>query len=145
MEADLNELVGKSLAGWEEVAGIHLKKELAPLPKVWFDPELMLKVATNLIFNAREAVPPSSGEVRIQTLRRNGWAVLAISDNGCGMSTEFLSRSLFRPFQTTKKNGLGIGMFQSKMIVEAHKGKIEVESETGKGTTFRILLPLQKT
>ncbi|HUC86020.1 MAG TPA: XrtA/PEP-CTERM system histidine kinase PrsK [Candidatus Acidoferrales bacterium] len=145
VEADLNELVGKSLAGWEEVAGIHLKKELAPLPKVWFDPELMLKVATNLIFNAREAVPPSSGEVRIQTLRRNGWAVLAISDNGCGMSTEFLSRSLFRPFQTTKKNGLGIGMFQSKMIVEAHKGKIEVESETGKGTTFRILLPLQKT
>lgn len=144
VEADLNELVAKSLAGWEEVAGINLKKDLSPLPKVCFDPEQMLKVATNLIFNAREAVPPSSGQVRIQTLEQNGWAVLAISDNGCGMSQEFLSRSLFRPFQTTKKNGLGIGMFQSKMIVEAHKGKIEVESETGKGTTFRVFLPLKK-
>jgi putative PEP-CTERM system histidine kinase len=143
VEADLNELVVKSLAGWEEAAGINLKKDLAPLPKVAFDPEQMLKVTTNLIFNAREALPPTSGQVSIQTLRRAGWAVLAISDNGCGMSPEFLDRSLFRPFQTTKKNGLGIGMFQSKMIVEAHKGKIEVESDLGKGTTFRVFLPLQ--
>ena len=60
------------------------------------------------------------------------------------MTQEFLSRSLFRPFQTTKKNGLGIGMFQSKMIVEAHQGRIEVESESGKGTTFRVFLPFEK-
>lgn len=144
VESDLNDLVARSLAGWEEVAGIKLKKDLAPLPKVWLDPEQMLKVATNLVFNAREAVPASSGEVLIQTQQQNGWAVLAISDNGCGMSAEFLSRSLFRPFQTTKKNGLGIGMFQSKMIVEAHKGKIEVDSEPGQGTTFRIFLPLKR-
>ena len=142
VESDLNELVAKSLAGWEEVAGINLKKDLSPLPKVAFDPEQMFKVTTNLIFNAREAVPAASGQVRIQTLQQPGWAVLAVSDNGCGMSQEFLGRSLFRPFQTTKKNGLGIGMFQSKMIVEAHKGKIEVESEPGKGTTFRVFLPL---
>jgi putative PEP-CTERM system histidine kinase len=143
VESDLNDLVAKSLAGWEEVAGINLKKDLAAVPKIVFDPEQMLKVATNLIFNAREAVPSSTGQVQIQTFQSNGWAVLAISDNGCGMSPEFLSRSLFRPFQTTKKTGLGIGMFQSKMIVEAHKGKIEVESETGKGTTFRVFLPLK--
>jgi len=143
VEADLNELVAKSLAGWEEVAGIHLKKDLPPLPKLFFDPEQMLKVTTNLIFNAREAVASAAGQVQIQTSQRNGWVVLAISDNGCGMSAEFLNRSLFRPFQTTKKNGLGIGMFQSKMIVEAHQGKIEVESETGKGTTFRVFLPLK--
>lgn len=143
VESDLNELVAKSLAGWEDVAGINLKKDLASLPKVFFDPEQMLKVTTNLIFNAREAVPPASGQVSIQTSQNNGWVILAISDNGCGMSPEFLTRSLFRPFQTTKKNGLGIGMFQSKMIVEAHKGKIEVESETGKGTTFRVYLPLK--
>lgn len=70
--------------------------------------------------------------------------ILTVSDNGCGMAPEFLSRSLFRPFQTTKKNGLGIGLFQSKMIVEAHKGKVQVESQPGKGTTFRIILPLPK-
>jgi hypothetical protein len=60
------------------------------------------------------------------------------------MTPEFMSRALFRPFQTTKKKGLGIGMFQSKMIVEAHGGRIEVESELRKGTSFRVLLPIDK-
>jgi putative PEP-CTERM system histidine kinase len=143
VESDLNELVAKALAGWEEAAGVNLTKDLRPLPKILFDQDQMLKVATNLIFNAREAVS-SSGQVKIQTSQSNGWAVLAVSDNGCGMSQEFVNRSLFRPFQTTKKNGLGIGMFQSKMIVEAHKGRVEVESEPGKGATFRVFLPLQR-
>jgi signal transduction histidine kinase len=58
------------------------------------------------------------------------------------MSPAFVKASLFRPFQTTKKKGLGIGMFQSKMIVEAHRGKIQVESQPGAGTTFRVMLPL---
>jgi putative PEP-CTERM system histidine kinase len=142
VESDLNELVAKALAGWEEAAGINLKKDLPPMPKLLFDPDQMLKVATNLIFNAREAVS-QSGQVQIQTSQNNGWAVLSVSDDGCGMSQEFMNRSLFRAFQTTKKNGLGIGMFQSKMIVEAHKGRIEVESQPGKGTTFRVFLPLK--
>ena len=80
----------------------------------------------------------------VATFKEFGAEQFEVSDNGCGMNPEFLNRSLFRPFQTTKKNGLGIGMFQSKMIVEAHKGRIEVESEPCKGTTFRIYLPLQK-
>jgi signal transduction histidine kinase len=58
------------------------------------------------------------------------------------MSPAFLRGSLFRPFHTTKKKGLGIGLFQSRMIVEAHRGSIQVESEQGKGTTFRVILPL---
>jgi hypothetical protein len=98
----------------------------------------------NLVLNAKEATPPE-GQVRIETSQNNGWAMLTVSDNGCGMSPDFLNRSLFRPFKTTKKNGLGIGMFQSKMIIDAHKGRIEVESQPGKGTTFRLLLPIQKT
>jgi signal transduction histidine kinase len=57
------------------------------------------------------------------------------------MGPEFIQRSLFRPFQTTKKNGLGIGMFQSKMIVEVHGGRIAVESQPGAGTTFQVFLP----
>jgi putative PEP-CTERM system histidine kinase len=143
VESDLNELVNKSLEGWEDVAGIKLVKDFQPLPKILLDAEQFLKVATNLIFNAREAVT-RDGKVHIKTSRQNGWAVLAVSDDGCGMSREFLERSLFRAFQTTKKTGLGIGMFQSKMIVEAHKGRIEVDSEPGKGSTFRVLLPLPK-
>jgi putative PEP-CTERM system histidine kinase len=141
VEGDLNDVVAKALSGWEEVAGIQLVKELNPLPPVPFDPDQMLKVAINLIFNAREAVS-REGRVIIQTSVSNQWAVLAVSDNGSGMTPEFMARSLFRAFQTTKKNGLGIGMFQSKMIVEAHKGRIEVESEPGKGSTFRVFLPL---
>ena len=143
VEADLNEMVARALSGWEEVAGINLNKDLQPLPKLFFDQEQMLKVTTNLIFNAREAVS-QSGKVQIRTSHENGWAILAVSDDGCGMNAEFVSRSLFRPFQTTKKNGLGIGMFQSKMIVEAHRGRIEVESAPGRGATFRVWLPLAK-
>ena len=144
VESDLNALVAKALEGWEEVADITLAKDFQPLPKIFVDPEQFFKVATNLIFNAREAVT-REGEVQIKTFRQNGWAVLAVSDTGCGMSREFLERQLFRAFQTTKKTGLGIGMFQSKMIVEAHQGRIEVESEPGKGSTFRVLLPLPKS
>jgi putative PEP-CTERM system histidine kinase len=142
-EADLNAVIAKALEGWEDVAGIKLNKDFAPLPRFVFDADQMLKVAINLIFNAREAIG-SDGLVQISTAQKNGYAILSVSDNGCGMSEGFMHRQLFRAFQTTKKNGLGIGMFQSKMIVEAHKGRIEVESEPGKGTTFRVVLPLKK-
>ncbi len=139
VESDLNELVDGVLAGLERSSGLHLSKELQPLPKVALDRDQMQKVITNLVLNAAEAVGPE-GRVQVATCGDAGWAVLSVTDNGCGMTPEFLAHSLFRPFQTTKKNGLGIGMFQSKMIVEAHGGKITVESEPGKGTTFRLLL-----
>ena len=143
VEADLNSVIAKVLEGWEEIAGLNLKKDFAALPQFQFDPDQVLKVATNLIFNAREAVA-QNGSVQISTAQKNGFVILTVADTGCGMSREFLERQLFRAFQTTKKNGLGIGMFQSKMIVEAHQGRMEVESEAGKGTTFRVILPLKK-
>jgi len=80
----------------------------------------------------------------VTTGQKEGWAILSVNDSGCGMSKEFIQQSLFQPFKSTKKEGLGIGLYQSKMIVEAHKGHIEVESEEGKGTTFRVLLPINK-
>jgi putative PEP-CTERM system histidine kinase len=142
-ESDLNEVVTRALAGWEKAPEIDLVKDLQPLPKVFLDQEQILKVVTNLVLNATESMS-GAGQVRIETSRRNGWTILAVTDNGCGMSPDFLNRSLFRAFQTTKKSGLGIGMFQSKMIVEAHGGRIEVESELGKGTTFRVFLPVER-
>jgi signal transduction histidine kinase len=77
----------------------------------------------------------------VTTSRQNGWVLLAVADDGFGMTPEFISNSLFKPFQTTKKNGLGIGLYQSKTIVEAHGGRIEVESAPGLGTIFRVFLP----
>ncbi len=100
-------------------------------------------VITNLLLNARDAIQPG-GEISVETNQSNGWAILSVADNGCGMSPAFLKASLFRPFQTTKKKGLGIGMFQSKMIVEAHRGKIQVDSEPGAGTMIRVMLPLSR-
>jgi len=101
----------------------------------------MQKVIVNLILNANDAAG-EGGEIRVTTERNNGWALVTVSDNGGGMSKDFIAHSLFQPFQTTKERGSGIGLFQSKMIVEAHHGRIEVESEEGKGSTFRVLLPL---
>lgn len=143
VESDLNDVISPVLASWNGLAGVRLVKNLQPCSRILLDPEQFLKVVTNLVINATEAVA-QSGEVRVETRQHNGWAELLVADNGCGMAPEFLSRGLFRPFQTTKKNGFGIGMFQSKMIVEAHGGRIEVESELKKGTTFRVLLPVDK-
>ena len=138
--SDLNDLVSKVLAGWNGSPGIHWAAQLGPIPKFPFDPEQIHKVVTNLVLNAAEAIPPN-GQIRVETSQAKGWVVLTVADNGCGMAPEFLRGSLFRPFQTTKKEGFGIGMFQSKMIIEAHGGKVEVESQPNKGTTFKVLLP----
>jgi putative PEP-CTERM system histidine kinase len=141
VEVDLNLLVADSLKVLNGAREINVVKELRLESKLQVDREQFGSVITNLLLNAREALGPG-GEVRVETSQSNGWAILSVADNGCGMSPAFLKTSLFRPFQTTKKKGLGIGMFQSKMIVEAHRGKIQVESEPGSGTTFRVLLPL---
>jgi putative PEP-CTERM system histidine kinase len=138
--ADLNQLVEKTLKDLPGSAETKLIRDLQPVPKVMIDVEQVQKVVTNLILNAREAIG-RDGEIRVQTSVETSWTVLTVSDNGCGITPEFLAHSLFRPFQTTKKKGIGIGMFQSKMIVEAHRGRIEVQSELGKGTAFRVLLP----
>jgi putative PEP-CTERM system histidine kinase len=138
--SDLNDLVSKILASWKGSPSIQLDSQLGPILKFRFDPDQIHKVVTNLVLNAAEAVPPN-GRIRVQTTQADGWVVLTVEDNGCGMTPEFLNGSLFRPFQTTKKEGFGIGMFQSKMIVEAHGGRVEVQSQLNQGTTFRVLLP----
>lgn len=143
-ETDLNELVNATLTGLNGSKEVSLIRRLGPLPQVSIDPEQIQKVILNLILNAKEAVG-GEGEIRIETEQVEGWAVLSVSDNGCGISREFLSKSLFQPFQTTKSEGLGIGLFHTKKIIEAHRGRIEVESEEGVGTTFRVMLPLYRS
>ena len=142
VESDLNQVVSAALKGLDAVPDIQLIQNFCPLPKTLMDPGQIQTVVTNLVMNARDAVD-NCGEIRIETGQRDGWVTLSITDDGCGMSPEFVSRSLFKPFQTTKKKGLGIGMFHIKMIINAHQGRIEVESEQGKGTTFRVLLPMR--
>ncbi len=141
VEIDLNQLVIEALESLSWVPEVELVREFDPLPKILADPEQLQNVVTNLLLNARDVVG-QGGRVSVKTNRQNGQAVLSVADNGCGMSPAFLRGSLFRPFHTTKKKGLGIGLFQSRMIVEGHHGSIQVESEPGKGSTFRVILPL---
>ena len=138
--SDLNALIEKAVAGLESDPEVPLLKSLGPLPLIPLDQEQMAKVVTNLVLNAREAIT-GRGEIHLGTSRTEGWIMLTVRDTGCGMTPDYINRALFRPFQTTKKSGLGIGMFQSKMIVEAHGGRITVASEPGRGTTFQVILP----
>jgi signal transduction histidine kinase len=104
------------------------------------DAEQLEGIIQTLTMNAIEAIE-GEGEVRIQTFQDGDEAVLVVSDNGCGMSAEFMSRSLFRPFRSTK-GGLGIGLYQCKQVAEAHGGRLEVESTEGQGTTCVLRLPI---
>ncbi len=141
IETDFNEVIEKAISGWEKQVGVVMKTRLETLPKIRVDAEQMLKVVINLVLNATEALS-EGGEIQVATNVRDKWVVLTVADDGCGISEEFLNNSLFRPFKTTKKNGLGIGMFQSKMIVEAHGGRMTVESGSDVGTTFQVFLPV---
>jgi putative PEP-CTERM system histidine kinase len=138
---DLNKLVISTLLDLHGCLKVPLIQNLQPLPKLFVDSEQIQRVLTNLILNANEAMT-NGGEIHVATEQRDGCIVLTVKDNGCGMPEEFIEHFLFRPFKTTKKQGMGIGLFQSKMIVEAHQGRIEVESKEGRGTTFRVFLPL---
>jgi signal transduction histidine kinase len=140
-EVDLNSVVDDAVNGMNGTLNVRVMRDFRLQPKVRLDRDQFGSVINNLLLNARDAVG-SEGEVKIQTAAENEWAIVSVADNGCGMTPEFVRSSLFRPFQTTKKKGLGIGMFQSKMIVEVHQGRILVKSEPAVGTTFRIMLPL---
>ncbi len=104
------------------------------------DAEQLEAIIRNLTMNAIEAIN-GEGEIRIQTFQDGDEAVLVVSDNGCGMSDEFMNHSLFRPFRSTK-GGLGIGLYQCKQVAEAHGGRLEVESIEGRGTTCVLRLPI---
>jgi putative PEP-CTERM system histidine kinase len=142
VEADLNELVREAVDGITRPGDVDLQQQLEPVPPILADREQVRSVVTNLVLNAREALGPG-GCVQIRTQRSESGVVLSIADNGCGMSPAFVRTGLFRPFRSTKKQGLGIGLFQSQAIVRAHGGGIHVESEPGRGTTFRVSFPLR--
>jgi signal transduction histidine kinase/ActR/RegA family two-component response regulator len=104
------------------------------------DPVELREVLVNMIYNAVDAMP-SGGEVRVTSQENRDRVVLSISDTGTGMGPEVKQR-LFDPFFTTKgKAGTGMGLAVSFGIIRRHEGTIDVESEPGRGTTFKISLP----
>jgi putative PEP-CTERM system histidine kinase len=141
-QADLCQLVTLTLDEFKANLRSELEQDLQPVPKVLMDPEQIHKVLTNLVMNASEAINGKKGVIRVATTHERDTIAFSVKDNGCGMSEKFIDDSLFRPFQTTKKKGLGIGLYHCKLIVEAHRGKIEVHSSVGEGTEFRVILPV---
>ncbi len=106
------------------------------------EPHRLADIIDHLVQNAQEATP-DDGKIEVRLRRDDNWAIVEIEDTGCGMSPEFVSERLFRPFDTTKGNaGMGIGVYESREFVTSHGGRVTVSSNEGRGTTFVIRLPL---
>lgn len=103
--------------------------------------ERIERVIGHLVQNALDAID-NDGRVWVKLERQGGQALVEVGDNGHGMSPEFLRERLFRPFQTTKQAGMGIGAYESSQYVQELGGKMLVESEVNVGTRVTILLPL---
>ncbi len=138
----------------DQVVGqaVALKAAFEPRPKllvehpslrVLADRERLERVVGHLIQNAIEATP-RTGSVRIRLAREAGSVLIEIADTGEGMSEEFIRERLFKPFDSTKSAGMGIGVFESREYIHELGGNLEVSSTPGTGTIFRVMLPLHQ-
>lgn len=105
------------------------------------DREKLVMALLNIVINATEAVEESTGLLKIHLTESSQQAVLEISDNGCGIPEEGLSR-LFEPYYTEKKSGLGLGLSFTLNILQAHGAQVDVSSLPGKGTCFTVIFSL---
>jgi signal transduction histidine kinase len=144
--ASLNDVVEKTvdlLRPEIENRDLAVKLKLARhLPATPIDATQMQQVLVNLVKNAMQAMT-TGGTLTLQTGESSEGVWLSVADTGGGISQEQIAR-IFEPFYTTKKKGSGLGLMIVQRIVRAHNGRIELESNIGKGTTFRIWLPLHE-
>lgn len=141
---NLNELLNRILDFFEIQAreqGVELVRYLDPdLPSVLLHPETLESALVNLVKNAIEAMP-NGGQLMVRTRVIRGGVAVDMIDTGCGMDERTLFR-MFDPFYTTKSNGTGLGLPTAKKIIEAHGGRIDVQSAVGLGTKFTLEFPL---
>jgi signal transduction histidine kinase len=119
-------------------------KEYGDLPAVHCLPSQINQVVLNLVINAAHAIGPGRGRITIRTGTEGDQAWLEVSDTGCGIAPQNLSR-IFDPFFTTKPigQGTGLGLALSYGVVRKHGGRIDVRSQPGQGSHFRVLLPIR--
>lgn len=143
-KADLAALIRATLdrIKLDTVASIRVAFDVPSGLIVYVDAEKIGSVFDNLVMNALEAMP-EGGDLTIRSLPSagDGSVAVAFADTGVGMDSEFIATRLFKPFSSTKPHGLGIGMYQSREIVKAHRGHMDVDSRPGEGTTMTVYLP----
>jgi len=124
-------------------AGLELRAELpSDCPPVLVDHQLIHQAVLNLLVNASEFTDPG-GRITLSLRRSGEFAVIAVEDSGRGIPTGD-QKKIFQLFFTTRPGGSGIGLANTFRFVQLHNGQIEFESETGRGTTFRVKLPLAR-
>jgi two-component system NtrC family sensor kinase len=130
-------------------ANVEVQTELEVLPDAVIAADQIRQVLSNLVINARDAMP-NGGKLRIRSRHipgyddLHGWVRILIGDTGSGIPSEMI-RSIFEPFVTTKgERGTGLGLWIVKGIIQNHAGKLSVKSRVGRGTTFKIDLPVVK-
>jgi signal transduction histidine kinase len=138
----------RSLATLLEEMFRQTQTELTVIPAgqsilVTCDPHALRQVLLNLALNAQQAMV-RGGRVTLKISKEEGFGVIDVSDTGPGIPADIRDR-LFKPFQSTKAEGHGIGLALVKRFVDNFGGNVTVESEAGKGTTFRLRLPLAGT
>src|SRR5215475_12205227 len=122
-------------------AGVTVQESFGDaIPEVWADRDLLKQAVLNLVLNAVDAMP-NGGELRLILKRRGELAEISVSDTGKGIPPENRQK-IFQLFFTTRPGGNGIGLATTFRIVQLHNGSIDFQSEAGRGTTFRIELPL---
>ncbi|MBD3217427.1 MAG: sensor histidine kinase [candidate division Zixibacteria bacterium] len=124
----------------ENNINIHIDYNNAPLIKA--DSDKLRQVFLNILLNSFQAMP-EGGKVEIKCSQENNHAVITVSDNGIGMPKSDMEK-IYEPFYTTKSRGSGLGLATTKAIIEEHKGSIDVDSIEGKGTTLKIMLPVEE-
>ena len=143
-KVDLIPIIQRVLATTAEPSrGKHtIVTRLPPSLHALADPVRVEEVIENLVLNALEAMTDRGGTLTIEAGQtKNGSPSFSVSDTGRGMSRSFIDTRLFRPFSTTKKTGIGLGLYTCREVIKASGGSIEVDSVEGAGTTFRVVLP----
>jgi two-component system NtrC family sensor kinase len=142
---DINRIVDQIVdfaANHTDMHHVTVVKEFAPeLPAIMVDPDQIRQVAINLILNAGAAMEEGGKLVVKTSLDDEGYVNIDFRDNGPGIPAELLDK-IFEPFFTTKTKGTGLGLAITRQIVEQHHGRIEIDSEVGRGTTVIVKLPL---
>ncbi|MGA2273083.1 MAG: ATP-binding protein [Bryobacteraceae bacterium] len=142
-QADLAQTLDRAVALAErEAPAIAFYRNYEPgIPPFAFDAELLERVFYNLLINAAQASPPG-GAVTVKTRAAFANAEVSVIDRGCGIDPAQRD-NIFNPFFTTKPQGVGLGLAIVSKIVDEHGGNITVESEPGKGSVFRVILPME--